>query len=122
MSIQPYTEQRPWGSFVCFIHNSKSTVKILHVKAGEAFSLQYHHHREEFWYILEGKAKVTVGDTTIEAGPGDQFTVPVETPHRVEGITDVSVLEVSEGDFDRDDIVRLDDKYGRPSPLEDTHQ
>lgn len=113
MSIQPYEEKRPWGGFTQFTHNELSTVKILKVTAGEAFSLQRHSNREEFWLVINGKAKVTIGDSTKEAKAGDHFFVPVETLHQVEGITDVEILEIALGNFDEDDIVRIKDKYGR---------
>jgi mannose-1-phosphate guanylyltransferase/mannose-1-phosphate guanylyltransferase/mannose-6-phosphate isomerase len=105
---------KPWGSFTTFIKNEPGTVKILHISKGEAFSLQYHHSREEFWKILEGNPVVTVGEKEIKAAPGDEFTVPEETKHRISAPdNNVMVLEIARGTFDEEDIVRIEDKYGR---------
>jgi mannose-6-phosphate isomerase len=90
MSIEQYSEERPWGGFTQFIHNTPATVKILRVKSGEA-----------------------VGERTERAKAGDEFTVGVKEEHRIRGITDVEVLEIGLGDFDENDIIRLEDKYGR---------
>lgn len=108
---------RPWGRFLQFTKNEPSTVKILTVNAHEAFSLQYHKHREEFWFVLSGQGKITIGDKVHNVVHNAQFLIPAETPHRIEaGDEPVVVLEISTGDFDEDDIVRLEDKYGRVKP------
>jgi mannose-6-phosphate isomerase-like protein (cupin superfamily) len=110
-------DQRPWGSFRQFTKGNPVTVKILFVKAGESFSLQYHHERDEFWRILSGSPDVTVGEKTETAHAGDEFFIVREVPHRISGgEEDASVLEIAFGDFDEGDIVRLEDKYGRTSP------
>lgn len=111
------TTKRPWGSFTRFTNNEPSTVKILHINKGEEFSLQYHTHREEFWKILEGHPEITIGDTvTHNPEPGDEFVIKPHTNHRISAPKDnVVVLEISTGQFDEDDIVRLEDKYGRIS-------
>jgi len=105
---------RPWGQFERFTLNEKTTVKIITVKAGEAFSLQTHNNREEFWRVLSGSASVTVGEETREAKTGDQFYIKTGEKHRVEGgASGVEFLEIAFGEFDEGDIVRLEDKYGR---------
>ena len=107
-------EIRPWGTFERFTANEVSTVKIITVQPGEAFSLQKHAHRSEFWRILSGSATITVGDDQHEVAPGDQFFIPEETVHRAEaGKSGLQFLEISFGTFDEGDIVRLEDKYGR---------
>ncbi|MDP9249711.1 MAG: phosphomannose isomerase type II C-terminal cupin domain [bacterium] len=112
--FKPFTEERPWGDFRQFTHNNLSTVKILFIKKGDAFSLQYHNLRTEFWRILSGNPEVTVGGKTIKAKQGDEFAVPQKTPHRIHAIdSDTQILEISSGNFDEGDIVRLEDKYGR---------
>lgn len=112
--IDIITSVRPWGSFRQFIHNSSSTVKIITVKKGEAFSLQYHKKRTEFWHIIDGTPEVIIGEKTMEAKPGDEFEILPKIKHRVRAIeNDVHILEISLGDFKEDDIVRLEDKYGR---------
>ena len=113
-SHEIYAEERPWGSFEQFSKNEPSTVKILTIKAGEAFSLQYHHHREELWRVLRGDGTITIGDETFPALPGDTHIIPKKALHRAAGgSSDLSILEISFGDFAEDDIVRIEDKYGR---------
>lgn len=112
--MQPFTDKRPWGNFRQFTHNEISTVKTLEVKANEAFSLQYHDNRKEFWLVLEGNPIITLGEETIQAKAGDEFIVEPKMKHRINGgETGAKVLEIALGDFDEDDIVRLEDKYGR---------
>jgi mannose-6-phosphate isomerase-like protein (cupin superfamily) len=113
--MKPFTEDRPWGNFRQFTHNEPSTVKIITVKAGEAFSLQYHNHRTEFWHILSGDPQVTCGEKVIRAKPGDEFLIEPKMHHRVAaGKTDTVFLEVAFGDFNETgDIIRLEDNYGR---------
>ncbi|MFZ2522173.1 MAG: phosphomannose isomerase type II C-terminal cupin domain [Minisyncoccia bacterium] len=108
------TTKKPWGSFTRFTNNEPSTVKILHVNKGEEFSLQYHTHRQEFWKIIKGNPKVVVGEKIIDAKEGDEFVVEPNVKHRIGAPNDdVAVLEISKGEFDEDDIVRLEDKYNR---------
>jgi mannose-1-phosphate guanylyltransferase/mannose-1-phosphate guanylyltransferase/mannose-6-phosphate isomerase len=110
----PYRETRPWGEFIKFTENSPGTVKIITVKAGEAFSLQYHKLRDEFWYIISGNGVATVGKDQIEIIPDKEFSVPKETLHRIKaGSEDVVFLEISYGIFKEDDVVRTEDNYGR---------
>lgn len=107
------TDERPWGAFEQFNQNSECTVKLIHVKAGKRLSLQYHNQREEYWRIITGRVRVTIGEMAKEAGPGDSFHVPLRTKHRLEGITDATLLEIAKGRFDEDDIVRIEDDFGR---------
>jgi mannose-6-phosphate isomerase-like protein (cupin superfamily) len=107
-------DQRPWGTERCLTSNEVSTVKLLYVKAGESLSLQLHNHRDEFWKVISGNPETIVGEKTYHNKAGDEISVPRETAHRVsapEG--DVTILEISTGDFDEHDEVRLEDKYNR---------
>lgn len=107
-------DERPWGKFEQFTSNEASTVKILTINPHQRFSLQYHHHRDEFLRVLSGPAKVTIGDQEISANKGDEFFIPRETKHRVEATgSPVEFLEISFGDFDENDIVRVADDFGR---------
>ena len=107
-------EIRPWGSYERFTLNEPSTVKIITVSPGEAFSLQTHEHRSEFWRIISGSGRVTLGSETREAEPGGHFFSPVGHQHRMEaGAEGLQFLEIAFGDFDEGDITRLEDKYGR---------
>lgn len=108
------TTKRPWGSFTRFTNNEPSTVKILNITKGEEFSLQYHTHRQEFWKILKGNPEITIGDEIKHPKEGEEFTIEPNTNHRISApVDDVTVLEISTGQFDEDDIVRIEDKYGR---------
>ena len=111
---KPYREQRPWGEFVEFTRNIPSTVKILTVHPGEALSLQHHARRDEFWRVLSGDGTIQTGDSKLAAEPGNEYFIPRGTPHRLEaGSSPLVVLEISFGEFDDADIVRLEDRYGR---------
>lgn len=108
------TETRPWGGFERFTLDEKSTVKILTVNAGEAFSLQTHEHRDEFWRIIRGSGTIRIGDTDHPAREGDAFYIPRHKEHRITGGEGgITVLEIAFGDFDEGDIKRLEDRYGR---------
>jgi mannose-6-phosphate isomerase-like protein (cupin superfamily) len=112
--MHPETTKRPWGSFTRFTNNEKSTVKILHIAKGEEFSLQYHTHREEFWKILSGHPEIIVNDVVYHPEPGEEFDVKPKMDHRISAPQDeVFVLEISLGEFDESDIVRIEDKYNR---------
>ncbi len=107
-------EERPWGSFERFIHNEPCSVKILRVEAGKRFSLQTHAKREEFWRVIKGYGKATVGDETKDVRTGDEMLIVVGAKHRLEGGAEgIEVLEIAFGEFDENDIVRLEDDFGR---------
>lgn len=105
---------RPWGNFERFTLNEKSTVKIITVNAGESISLQTHEHRDEFWHVIKGSGIIHIGTTAHEAREGENVFCPRHTEHRVEGGPNGTVfLEIAFGDFDENDIERLEDRYGR---------
>ncbi|MDO8590567.1 MAG: phosphomannose isomerase type II C-terminal cupin domain [bacterium] len=110
-----YTEDRPWGSFTKFTTNNEPvTVKIITVKAGQAFSLQSHEKRDEFWRIISGDGFITIGDVRKPVQTNGNYEIPPNTKHRIEaGSHAVVLLEISRGEFDENDIVRFEDKYGR---------
>lgn len=108
------TVKKPWGQFDQFTHNEESTVKVLSVNPNSSLSLQYHKNRTEFWRVLSGHPLVTIGKTTKSANPGDEFTIEKMQSHKLEAQNDeVRVLEIAFGNFDEEDIIRLEDKYGR---------
>ena len=107
-------EKRPWGWFRQFTLNDPTTVKVFRMISGEEFSLQFHKNRAEFWHIISGTPKITIGEKTRDAKKGDEFFIPRGTKHRMEAVGgDVEFLEISFGHFNEEDIVRLQDKYGR---------
>lgn len=112
--MNPVTTKRPWGSFTRFTNNEPSTVKILHINKGEEFSLQYHTHREEFWKIIEGNPEIIIGEKVYNPNPGEEFVIAPHTNHRISAPkNNVVVLEISAGQFDESDIIRIEDKYNR---------
>src|SRR3989344_1850944 len=106
--------ERPWGNLRQFTHNSLSTVKILTIKPNEQLSLQSHTKRSEFCRVIQGAGTMQVGDITYNIKEGDEYSVPVNVKHRITaGPTGLAYLEIDEGDFDENDIIRYEDKYGR---------
>jgi mannose-6-phosphate isomerase-like protein (cupin superfamily) len=116
--MKKYKEERPWGNFERFCHNEKVTVKIIQVNPNEELSLQYHHNRDEFWKVIEGVGDIVIGDETLVGSKGDEFFIPRETKHQIiTSNSTISIMEISFGDFDENDIVRLSDKYNRNEVL-----
>jgi mannose-6-phosphate isomerase-like protein (cupin superfamily) len=112
--MKTYFERRPWGNFEQFVHNAKCSVKIITVAPNSELSLQYHNKRSEFWRILDGAGFVVIGDSRFNVKKGDEFDIPALTVHRVgTGDSELRLLEISFGDFDEADIVRLEDRYDR---------
>ena len=107
-------DTRPWGTEEILTVNEPSTVKILTINPGQRTSLQYHNHRKEFWKLIEGEAIFEIDGKLIDAKIGDEYEVDVNTNHRLVG-KNVSgkILEISFGDFDENDIVRIEDDYNR---------
>ena len=106
--------KKPWGNEEQFTSNEKTTVKILRIDPKAEFSLQYHNKRREFWKVLTGQVWAVIGEETIEMKAGDEVEIPIGTKHRLKHKDgDAQVLEISFGEFDENDIVRLEDDYGR---------
>ena len=112
--MEPFTETRPWGNFRQFTLNEPVTVKILHLNPNSSLSLQKHKKRTEFWHVISGGAKVTAGDRLQVVQTGDEVIIGEGVEHRVEsGDSPLELLEVTRGEFDEHDEVRLKDEYGR---------
>jgi mannose-6-phosphate isomerase len=107
--------EKPWGGFEQYAHNVPCTVKIITVEPGGILSSQYHHHRDELWVILDLGAMVELDEKVLSPSPGEKLYIPRGMVHRLSctGERSVRVLEVSFGEFAEDDIVRLEDLYGR---------
>ena len=106
--------KRPWGQFEQFTKNETTSVKIHTVNPGGKSSLQLHAKRAEFWHIISGEGSVWVGEQEYAVKPGDEYTIPVGVKHPwTAGSDGMVLLEINTGDFDEDDIVRIEDKYGR---------
>jgi len=114
-----YFEERPWGSFEEFTKNEVSTVKIITVKPGQALSLQRHKNRDEFWRVLSGQGFVTVENERFVTKVSAEYFIPKGILHRIEGdktdgaTAPLIILEISTGNFDENDIERIEDQYGR---------
>lgn len=110
------TVHRPWGSYTILEDADDCKVKRLVVKPGQVLSLQLHHRRAEHWTVVQGTAKVRLGDEEFLLEQNQSTYIPVETLHRLEnpGSEDVHLIEVQTGDyFGEDDIERIEDVYGR---------
>ncbi|HWU51362.1 MAG TPA: mannose-1-phosphate guanylyltransferase/mannose-6-phosphate isomerase [Tahibacter sp.] len=110
------TVHRPWGSYTVLEDADDCKVKRLVVKPGHVLSLQKHHRRSEHWTVVTGTAKVRVGDNEFLLNANQSTYIPIDTLHRLENPTDedIHLIEVQCGDyFGEDDIVRLEDRYGR---------
>ena len=109
--------ERPWGTYEVLLDDDNCKVKKISVKPGESPSYQYHHKRAEDWIIIQGKGVVRLGGTKFEVFPGRSVHVPVLVKHSIKNTCQEEMLvfiEVQTGDyFGEDDIVRLEDKYGR---------
>ncbi|MCX6754509.1 MAG: phosphomannose isomerase type II C-terminal cupin domain [Candidatus Nomurabacteria bacterium] len=113
-NLKIYQEERPWGFFRRFTHNTLSTVKIISVKPNEQLSLQSHKKREEFWRVVGGSGMFQIGNERYDVEIGSEQFVPVETKHTMKaGDNGMEILEIALGEFDEEDITRYEDKYGR---------
>jgi mannose-6-phosphate isomerase len=116
-AFEPRRVDKPWGHELIWAVADPYVGKVLFVKAGESLSLQYHVQKEESWFIQSGRAKLelgTEGEATLvdsEIVAGDAFHYRPGTVHRVTAIDDTTILEVSTPQLD--DVVRLEDAYGR---------
>ena len=110
---------RPWGKFDSIDKGDRFQVKRISVSPGAKLSLQLHHRRSEHWVVVHGVAEVTLGDRTIMLNADQSTYVPVNTPHRLynPGPGLLEIIEVQSGNYlGEDDIVRLEDTYGRIEP------
>ena len=109
---------RPWGHYESIESGQGFQVKHLTVQPGAALSLQRHRHRAEHWVVVSGHAKVTRGDEVIMLKENESTYIPLGMAHRLEnpGPELLDIIEVQYGDYlGEDDIVRLEDRYGRRS-------
>ena len=103
----PFHVDRPWGKFLQFTKNEPTTIKLLQLDKGKSISYQYHNNREEFWYLLSGRCWFKNGQVSGLLMPGEDVTIPKLSRHKLEGLEDSIILEISKGLFDEHDIVRL---------------
>jgi mannose-6-phosphate isomerase-like protein (cupin superfamily) len=112
----PRRVEKPWGHELIWASTDRYVGKILHVKAGHALSLQYHVRKDETIHLLRGRMRFWAGPSAealreVALAEGESYRVLPGTVHRMEAVTDVDILEASTADLD--DVVRLEDRYGR---------
>jgi mannose-1-phosphate guanylyltransferase / mannose-6-phosphate isomerase len=107
---------RPWGNYATLGEEPGYKVKRISVKPGEALSLQFHRQRSEHWIVVQGTAKVQIGEKEFKTSTGEYQYIPLNEKHRLMNIgnEELILIEVQCGGYlGEDDIVRLDDAYGR---------
>ena len=107
---------KPWGNELIWAITDRYVGKILHIKQGEALSLQYHRVKDETIMVLTGRLKFEFfadgeAPQSKELGPREPFHITPGLRHRMIALADTDVLEVSTTELD--DVVRLEDRYGR---------
>jgi mannose-6-phosphate isomerase len=116
-AFEPERVEKPWGYELIWALSEEYAGKLLSVNAGQQLSLQFHRQKDESWYLLEGVAELEFaapGEKTTTAEvvrPGAAFRIRPGTVHRIRALEDVLMLEVSTPHLD--DVVRLEDDYGR---------
>ncbi len=116
-AFEPRRVEKPWGWELIWAHADAYVGKVLFVRAGHSLSLQFHREKDESWYVESGRAKLELGETgnavlnTEVISAGACFRYRPGTVHRVTAIEDTTIIEVSTPQLD--DVVRLEDKYGR---------
>lgn len=109
-------DERPWGDYDVVDQGDGYLVKRITVRAGQRISYQRHNSRAEHWFVVSGHGVATIDGREHPIAPGSTLDVPVRSAHRIasEPGADLVFIEVQTGDYlGEDDIVRLDDDYGR---------
>ncbi len=111
--------EKPWGHELLYASTDRYMGKVLFIRSGEQLSLQFHRQKDEVIYIHTGRIELEVGEPgrtpDVEVvGPGHAFRFTPGTVHRMRALEDTFLLEVSTPE--RDDVVRLEDRYGRADP------
>jgi len=110
------TTYRPWGSYTILEDGQRYKIKRIVVNKGEKLSLQMHHHRSEHWVVIKGTARATIGEELKFVHENESIYIPKSTLHRLEnpGKVPLEIIEVQNGEYvEEDDIIRVDDVYGR---------
>ena len=121
-AFEPERTEKPWGHELLWARTDRYAAKILFVRAGQSLSLQFHREKDESWYLESGRAEIEIGAAgdavanTEVVGPGAAFHLEPGTVHRILALEDTTMLEVSTPHLD--DVVRLEDRYGREGTSE----
>jgi mannose-1-phosphate guanylyltransferase/mannose-6-phosphate isomerase len=108
--------ERPWGWYETISEVPGNKIKRIGVHPGQQLSLQKHHQRAEHWVVTTGTARVTLDERQFDLRPGEYCDIAIGQVHRLANLTDgpVEIVEVQFGSYlGEDDIVRLQDDYGR---------
>lgn len=111
-----YKETRPWGDFENLLEEEFCKVKKISIAPDQAPSYQYHFKRSEVWIVVQGSGELKQDDSLRAVKYGDTLTIPKESRHQIKntGTENLVFIEVQLGRyFGEDDIVRLEDDYGR---------
>jgi mannose-6-phosphate isomerase-like protein (cupin superfamily) len=107
--------EKPWGYEIVWAETDRYVGKILHITAGQKLSRQYHRKKDETFLVEGGEMDLEIGEgdarRVLHMRKGDSFHCPPGTVHRMVAVKDVDVIEVSTPELD--DVVRLEDDYGR---------
>jgi mannose-6-phosphate isomerase len=109
-------DRRPWGTYTVIDEGSTFKVKRIEVLPGKRLSYQKHSQRAEHWFVVEGTAKVTLDGNDIVVATGEAIDIPTGSAHRIENPSTENLvfIEVQRGSYlGEDDIVRLQDDFGR---------
>ena len=107
---------RPWGHYISIAEDKRWQIKLILVHPGQSLSLQKHHHRSEHWVVVNGTAKIEIDEKEIIIGENESCYIPLGSIHRLSnpGQIPLKLVEVQSGSYlGEDDIVRLEDNYGR---------
>jgi len=113
------SEERPWGGFIVLEEEPTHKVKRIWVQPGHRLSYQKHRLRSEHWVVVKGEAKVVLDGKEIPLKEGDSVDIPKGSAHRIENIgkETLTFIEVQRGEnFSEEDVIRLEDDYGRVHP------
>lgn len=108
--------ERPWGKYYVLEDEAHYKLKRIAVDPGQRLSYQFHHHRQEFWTIVEGDAVVILNGAEHHLKYGESIFIPQGAKHRIMNLSEKPLIfvEVQTGSyFGEDDIVRIEDDYSR---------
>lgn len=118
IDTSPKFDRRPWGTFTVLDEGENFKVKRIEVLSGKRLSYQKHAQRAEHWFVVQGTARVTLDDREITVAAGEAIDIAAGAAHRIEnpGEELLVFIEVQRGAYlGEDDIVRLQDDFGRTS-------
>ncbi len=106
--------ERPWGTYEILLEEVNYKVKRINVSPYQQFSLQYHNHRDEYWTIVGGNGKIIIDGNEYLTSAKTFFYIPKQSVHRASADSEGLIfIETQIGNCNEDDIVRLQDDYGR---------